>query len=118
MLGAPPKLWTWMCTHWCPVPASAAWLLWRAVSKAQYPPVDAWRARFLAFDAPDRLLSSDVVKGFLAETCTPQHLLEVIDHLMKERTLLKRDGQHLQEQILAHVDRTGQWKQQRGRQPA
>jgi hypothetical protein len=83
--------------------------------QARYPPADAWRARFLAFDAPDRVLGRDLVERFLEEIATPQHLMDLVEHLMKERCLVRRDGHQLQEYILAHVDRAGQWKHQQPR---
>jgi hypothetical protein len=108
----PPRLWTWLCTHWCPIPASLAWCWWRALSKAQYPPADLWRARFVAFDREDRGVSRDIVESFLAEIASPPQLIDLVEHLMKERCLVRRDGHHLQEHILAHVDHTGQWKKE------
>jgi hypothetical protein len=112
MVANPPELWSWMCTHWCPIPASLAWTWWRGVMQARYPPADAWRARFLAFDAPDRLLGSDLVEDFFAEIATPQHLMDLVEHLIKERCVVRRDGHQLQEYILAHVTKDGTWKHQ------
>jgi hypothetical protein len=43
MLGTPPQLWTWLTREWCPLPASLAWLWWRAVVKAQWSTTAQWR---------------------------------------------------------------------------
>jgi hypothetical protein len=115
MIGGPPTVWGWLWREWVPMPASVSWVLWRALCKAQYPPADAWRARLNAFDAPDRLLSRDLVEDFLQEIATPHALMEVVEALMKEHVLLRRDGHRVQEQILRHVTASGQWKHHRGR---
>jgi hypothetical protein len=65
MVGAPPKLWNWLTTEWCPLPASLAWTLWRAIVRAQWSTAAQWREQFLAFERPDRVVSRDVVEGFL-----------------------------------------------------
>ncbi len=119
MLGGPPQLWGWLWREWCPLPASLAWVLWRALGKTQDPLAAAWRQAFVDFEAPERLLGRDLVEAFLARIATPQQLMDLVDQLMAEQTLLRRDGHQVQEQLLRHVDKDGVWKHQRGRrQPA
>jgi hypothetical protein len=43
MVGAPPKLWSWLTTEWCALPASLAWTLWRAIVRAQWSTAAQWR---------------------------------------------------------------------------
>ena len=114
MVGV-PQVWTWMTTRWCPLPAPLAGLWWRALSKARWSAAAEWRETVLDFDRPDRVLSSDIVEAFLAEIASPQQLIEVLEKLMAEGKLLRRDGHQLQELVLRHVDQQGHWKHQRGR---
>jgi hypothetical protein len=60
MLGAPPKLWSWLTQEWFPLSASQSWVLWRALTKAQWTRAAEWREQIMAFDAPDRVLSRDL----------------------------------------------------------
>jgi hypothetical protein len=106
----PPRLWGWLWAEWCPLPASLAWVLWRAVLKAQWSTATQWREQFLAFEKPDRVLSRDLVEAFLAEHASPQQMMALVEQLMEERRLLKRDGRQVQDRLLAHVDRHGEWK--------
>jgi hypothetical protein len=111
VLGTPPQLWGWMCTHWCPLPASAAWLWWRAVTRAEWSTVVQWRERFLAFDKPDRTLSSDLVEAFLQESATPKQLVGVLEELQREGKLLKRDAHQLEEGVFCISPRRGIFQQ-------
>jgi hypothetical protein len=115
VLGAPPQLWSWMTTHWCPLPAAVAWVWWRALLKAEDPLAAAWRQAFLDFEAPDRVLSRDIVEAFLARVATPPQLIALLEQLQAEGKLLRRDARHLQELVLTQTDRGGQWTHQRGR---
>jgi hypothetical protein len=106
----PPQLWSWLWREWCPLPASQAWLAWRALSKTQDPLAAAWRQAFVDFDTPDRVLSRDLVEAFLAKIATPQQLMDLLEGLQAEGTLLKRDAHQVQELVLAHVAKDGTWK--------
>jgi hypothetical protein len=106
----PPKLWGWLWREWCPISASLSWVLWRALLKAEGRTAVQWREQFLAFDAPDRLLSRDVVEAFLGEIASPQQLMDILERLIEEQRLLRRDGHQLQEQLLRHVAKDDPWQ--------
>jgi hypothetical protein len=112
MLGRPPQLWTWMTTRWCPLPASQAWILWRALTRAEWPKAVQWRTAFLAYDAPDRLLSRAIVEAFLAEVAQPKHLISLLEALAQEKMLLSHDARRIEGLLLEQVNKDGQWKQQ------
>jgi hypothetical protein len=115
MTPAPPKLWAWLTQEWVPLSASQAWVLWRALAKAQWTCAAEWRAQFLAFDAPDRVLSRDLVEAFFGEIASPRQLMDLLEALRREGTLLGRDACQIEEQLLGHVERQGQWKHQQQR---
>jgi hypothetical protein len=96
------------------LPAGHAWVLWRALTKAQWSQAAQWREQFLAVDAPDRVLSRDVVDQCFREIASPHQLMDVVEALRREGTLLPHDARQVEEQLLRHVDGTGQWKHQRG----
>ena len=115
MVANPPQLWVWLCTHWCPLPQSMAWLWWRALTKAQWSQAGAWRETFCDFERPDRVLSRDLIEGFLQEIATPKHLVDLLEALREEGKLLRRDAHHLQELVLTQTDRDGHWKHHQDR---
>jgi hypothetical protein len=88
------------------------------VCRAEGRVVTEWRAQFEAFDCEDRHVSQSIVEAFLRETATPKILIGLLEALEQENVLIRYDAHRLEEQILRHVTKDGQWKQQRGRQPA
>jgi hypothetical protein len=78
--------------------------------RTQEPLASAWLQAFLDFERPDQVLSADIVETFLAKIATPAQLMDLVEQLMHEGTLLRWDGHQVQEHLLTHVDHTGQWK--------
>jgi len=72
----------------------------------------------LDFDRPDRTLSSDLVEDFLGEIASPQQLVEVVEQLLAEKRLLRRDAHAVEEAVLRHVDHAGKWKHHARRRTA
>jgi hypothetical protein len=59
--------------------------------------------------------SRAVVTVFFARHCAPNDLVTLIETLVQEQVLLRRDGRRIEEVLLGHCDAQGQWKHQRGR---
>jgi hypothetical protein len=117
MLG-PPRLWACLTREWCPLPSSLAWTLWRAIVRARWSGAVEWRTVFLDFarrctGVPSRA----VVTVFFAQHCAPHDLMTLIEALVQEQVLLRRDGRRIEEILLGQCDAQGAWKHQRGRQP-
>jgi hypothetical protein len=108
----PPKLWDWMVAEWVRLPAPLSWVLWRALTRAEWTVAVQWRATFLDFDAPDRVLGRDLVEAFLGQIASPQQLITLCEQLLAEKRLLRRDAHQLEELLLAQTDASGQWKHQ------
>lgn len=119
MLG-PPRLWGWLTRTWCPLPASMAWTWWRAIARARWSASVEWRTVFLAFDRRCTGRPNEhVVALFFHQHCAPQDLVTLIEALVQEQVLLRRDGRRIEEIVLGLCDAQGQWKQPHGRrQPA
>ena len=84
----PPRLWDWMTREWCPLPARLAWVLWRALSQAQWSTAVQWREQFLAFDREDRAVSADVVEqASIMAPATPFCFWTKQKYLTVERTM-------------------------------
>jgi hypothetical protein len=104
-----------MTTQWVRLPAPLAWVVWRALCKAEWSAAAQWRERFLAFERPDQVLSRDLVEHFLREVASPRHLVDLCEELLAEKRLLRRDARCVEELLLQQTDRTGQWKHHHGK---
>jgi hypothetical protein len=67
---------------------------WRALLKAEDPLAVAWRQALLDFEAPDRVLSHDMVEAFLGQLAT-----------------------RIEERLLHETGPDGRWQPQPHRQP-
>ena len=102
--SSPPPLWHYLTTAWCPLPADLARAWWFALAHSTWSQAVSWRGQFLAFAQQDGLMTSDVVADFLAEIATPAHLIALVEQLMHEQRLLRRDGRQIEERLLARTD--------------
>jgi hypothetical protein len=109
-----------LTTDWCPLPRSLAWTWWRALVRAQWSTSVEWREAFLVFARRcDGVPSRAVLAHFFAHHCAPHDLVTLLESLVQEQVLLRRDGRMIEEILLRQCDHEGQWKHQQGRkQPA
>jgi hypothetical protein len=85
-----------------------AWTWWNALRKSQWTGCAAFRATLLRYDAqptPRPEVDRQHVQGLM----TPEHLVELVEELVKQHLLLRRDGSQIQEAILNQLDRAGAW---------
>jgi hypothetical protein len=114
MLG-PPQLWTVLTTQWCPLPAALAWTWWRAIHLATWSRTVQWREAFLALAQRESGQSVHLVALCLTSQCAPSNLIQLVEALVQERVLPRRDGRTIIEVLLAQADQNGRWKRSRGR---
>jgi hypothetical protein len=119
MVGGPPQLWGWLTRQWCPLPASLAWTWWRAISRAQWSASVEWRTVFLDFARRCTGSPNDeVIALFFTQHCAPHDLVTLIEALVQEQVLRRRDGRCIEEALLQQCDAQGQWTHVRGRRKA
>jgi hypothetical protein len=119
MIG-PPRLWTTLVTGWCPLPASLAWVWWRALVRTHRQASVEWREAFLTFARRQdtEFIERDLICTFLMRHCTPRDLIALLEALIEERVLLPRDGHRIEEALLVQCDAHRKWKHSSTYEPA
>jgi hypothetical protein len=87
------------------VPAALAVVWWQALSQSHHPGALAVRQAVLLFDAAPVAEAYHLVYGIGA----PQTVIAVLEALVDEGQLLRRQATAIEEAVLCHVDREGQW---------
>jgi hypothetical protein len=87
------------------VPASLAVVWWQALSQSQHPRTLAVRQAVLLFDAAPVAEAHHLVSG----ACAPQAVIEAIEVLVDEGRLPRNQATAIEEAVLCHVDREGEW---------
>jgi hypothetical protein len=104
-----PKAWQRFCTVWLALPDQLAWAWWHGLSKAAWSDCVAFREAVLGYDQlPYKRANSQ--SAAIDPFVTPGHLVQMVEALVRQQLLLRRDGVRIQEAILAKLDRTGQWR--------
>ena len=82
--------------------------LWGALSRARF-------SRAVAFREQVRLMGVIRLSGrALAPLCHAASLLAVLECLVHERLLSRRQCTQIEERLLRHIDRHGQWQGEQG----
>jgi hypothetical protein len=111
----PPQTWTCVAQEWLALPPARAWVLWRAVLRAQGSPSVQWRAAFLELARTEAVLTATQVPAFLGELITLPTLIALVEALMAEKVLLRHDGRAIEEHLFRQADAAGQWTRERRR---
>lgn len=85
---------------------------WRlALSQATWSEAQAWAKDVQAFDLepPHGAAKLQAIVPFFQDVSPPSRVVAVIERLVQEKLLTRREGTVLEEHVLACVDRAGQW---------
>ena len=110
MLG-PPQLWTTLTTNYLSLPASTSWQLWRSIVRSRWSRSVEWREQFLCLSRQHAVLSRTLVADYLGELWTLARLTQLVEGLVAERVLMRRDGTKIEEALFGCADATGQFHQ-------
>jgi hypothetical protein len=113
MVG-PPQLWQVVAHDWLGLAPPVAWQFWRALVRARWSTSVAWREQFLSLSRQQAALTRNLVGDFLGELCTLPTLIALVEALMQEHVLLRRDGTQIEERLFSAADATGQLSQRGG----
>jgi hypothetical protein len=108
-LMRPPLAWTQLCWQWWDMPEPVSSRLYRAITTAHYQRPGDFR-RYINFCRTDPLkVDAD---HFIDEVLAPQRLVEIVEDLVHEGKLSRRDGSRIEDYWLCCVDQHGHWKQE------
>jgi hypothetical protein len=101
----PPKVFWILTTYWR-IPRTLSRRLWSALDRAKWSVPVALRQVLLLYSVAvvgDR-------RALIDETCSPLAIIDVIEALVHERQLTRRQATALEEAILARVSAQGTWR--------
>jgi hypothetical protein len=82
--------------------------VWGAIARAKWSVASSWRQTVLLLDS--RGPSPDTVGVFLREHSPPSRVMAVLESLVQEKLLSRREVSAVEEKVLAQVSADGQWK--------
>jgi hypothetical protein len=88
------------------VPASLAVTWWQALGHSHHARALAIRQAVLLFDTAPVVEAYHLVYG----VCVPQAVTEVLEALVDEGQLPRSQATAIEEAVLCHVDREGEWR--------
>jgi hypothetical protein len=82
--------------------------VWGAIARAKWTVASSWRQTVWLLDS--RNPSPDAVAVFLTQHSPPSRLMAVLEGLVQERVLSRKEVNAVEEKVLAQVSADGQWK--------
>ena len=101
-----PSTWQKLAFGYWRLPQRLALGLWRALCKSTWAVPTNMRQQILFYDAT--LIGG--ATQFLFNTCTPDAMVGVIETLVQEHRLSRKEANTMEECILQRVDATGMWR--------
>jgi len=102
---APPRVWGILMDYW-QVPTALAVTWWRALGCSHHARALDVRQGVLLFDDAPVAEAYHLVYG----VCAPQAVIEVLEALVDEGQLPRSQATAIEEAVLRHVDREGEWR--------
>jgi hypothetical protein len=106
-----PRFWVFLCQRWLELDQSLTWSWWRALGKSPWSACEELRTTVLRYDRhpyPGQQPEAERVQ--MSDLIAPGQLLMVIEDLIRQQLLLRRDGAVIEEKILRRLDRHGEWR--------
>jgi len=108
-----PPFWTFLCRRWLGLSTDLAYTWWHALGKSRWTEARSFHQAVLRYDqhpAPAQRPAEDTttMSGLVA----PGYLMQLVEDLVHERVLLRRDGTRIQDGILGKLDSEGAWREQ------
>jgi hypothetical protein len=105
-----PKFWTFICRTWLGLSSDLAWAWWHALSKSRWTEARAFHQAVLRYDqhpAPAQRPTEE--KTCMSALVGPGYLVQLVEDLVRERVLLRRDAAKIEDSILVKLDAEGEW---------
>jgi hypothetical protein len=106
----PPQLWDYVTRDYLSLPPGLAFSWWCAIIRTKWTASSRWRDEFLHLANQHAVLTKNCVPDFLGGLVTLPTLIALIEGLMSERVLSRRDGRNIEEHLFAMADAAGAWK--------
>jgi hypothetical protein len=106
-----PPFWTFLCRRWLGLSTDLAATWWHALGKSRWTEARAFHQAVVRYDqhpAPAQRPQAD--KDLMSGLVGPQYLMQVVEDLVRERVLLRREATKIEDAILGALDATGDWR--------
>ena len=110
----PPPFWQFLTRRWLGVSPDLAHTWWGALTRSRWTEARSFRQAVERYDqhpAPAQRPTED--KLAMSALVEPGQLMRLVEDLVTEHVLLRREGSMIQEAILTRLDATGAWREER-----
>jgi len=104
-----PKVWATLTRYWNVDPRRAI-QLWQAIGRSDAPGPCILRQRIHLFETMHTLPTVSEVNHFVQTVCTPHVVVEVLEALVADGQLSRREANECEEHILHRITATQEWK--------
>ena len=105
-----PRFWVFLCKTWLGLSSDLAHAWWGALCRSRWTEARAFREAVVRYDqhpAPAQRPLED--KLHMSGWVAPEQLMALVEDLVREGCLLRREASTIQEAILAALDAAGAW---------
>ncbi len=101
-----PNAWAILAHEWWGVSKELTWDCWQGMASCPWSEVVSFRQKLLLWPTIETGRTAAIFHGL-----TPPMVLTIIDLLVRDRRLSKKEATQLEEAILNHIDAKGDWKE-------
>src|SRR5205085_2683447 len=102
---AMPLVWGVLMHEWWGVPRALTWDCWQALASCPWTEVVTFRQKLLLWPTITSGRAAAISHGV-----TPQGVLDILEMLVRDRRLSRREAAQIEDRLLACVDAHGAWK--------
>jgi len=110
----PPPFWQFLTRRWLGLSPDLAHTWWNALSRSRWTEARTFHQAVLRYDqhpAPAQRPRED--KLTMSALVAPRDLMRLVEDLVRERCLLRREATKIEDALLRRLDAAGEWQEQR-----
>ena len=110
LLTPPPALWRFITEQWLQLSPALASHWWSALGKSTWSSAVALRTALHDFSAlPFPAQAPSDVRTAIETALQPRALVQVLEDLVRQKLIMRREARVIEAAVLSHTDATGQW---------
>ena len=109
MTPQPPPLWVTLAQLWH-LDDREAWCTWKALYRARWTVAASFRQRLVLFEGQPAVHRLSGVDSLVRDHLPPADVLAVLEALVAEGLLRRRDRITIEEKVLTCIDAAGAWR--------
>jgi hypothetical protein len=110
-----PKFWVFLTQRWLELDQQLSWSWWRALGKSPWSACTDLRTHILHYDGhPYVQQQPEADRQRMDALIAPGALMRVLEDLVRQKLLLRRDAAQIEDAICSRLDRLGEWCSREG----